>query len=220
VSTVTNTLRITTEQVLRFAAASGDRNPLHVDARYARHTPTAGRSPMAHSSRSAPSPVCDPERVRFARRIDLQFRQPVFPGEEYSPSRLDGDLATTRVEVRGGGTVALSMTVATDAAGFVSQVPEQHPVGLPEMPRGRTIEDLARGEAGATHPHACRVPELVALAADLGDRAPAAGPGEPANPCSTTNLGSEIHGNKTPTLRLHAGRTSGGERLSSRGERL
>jgi acyl dehydratase len=91
VSSVRNTLRITTEQVLRFAAASGDRNPLHVDARYARHTPY-GR-PIAQGALVAIGALaaCDPERVRFARRIDLQFKQPVFPGEEYSASRLHGD---------------------------------------------------------------------------------------------------------------------------------
>jgi acyl dehydratase len=81
---VTRRLRLTEEHVRRFAAASGDRNPLHVYELFARRTPY-GRC-IAHGALVTIAALgsADPGALRHVRELELRFRQPVFPEGSYT----------------------------------------------------------------------------------------------------------------------------------------
>ncbi|MBF6327041.1 SDR family NAD(P)-dependent oxidoreductase [Nocardia transvalensis] len=80
----TRAFRLTDADVTDYALATGDRNPLHVDADFARRSPY-GR-PIAHGALivtlalGALFETLDP---RVVRQIRVTFRQPAIPGRRY-----------------------------------------------------------------------------------------------------------------------------------------
>jgi acyl dehydratase len=81
--TVAQTLDV--DQTVRYAAASGDRNPIHVDANFARMAGLPGiivhgLCTMAFTARVIIDRLCagDPTRLK---RLAVRFSRPVFPGE-------------------------------------------------------------------------------------------------------------------------------------------
>ncbi|WGP11703.1 SDR family NAD(P)-dependent oxidoreductase [Streptomyces sp. SH5] len=77
------TVRLDSSDVARFARASGDHNPLHTDAGYARRTPFG--QPVAHGVLAAVRTLAA-IGVRPGQRLeslDIRFPAPVFPGRAY-----------------------------------------------------------------------------------------------------------------------------------------
>ena len=74
-------LEFSEEEVLAFAEASGDRNPLHVDALFARRTPFGG--PIVHGSLLTLGALgCLPDEVLSrVRGLEVSFGGAVRPGE-------------------------------------------------------------------------------------------------------------------------------------------
>lgn len=85
-TTASFTKTITADDIQAFRSASGDTNPLHVDAEYAART--RFKQPIAHGILSASvisaaiGTQLAPDSVVIYLRQNLQFRAPVMPGEE------------------------------------------------------------------------------------------------------------------------------------------
>lgn len=106
------TLRLDDQHVRRFAAASGDANPLHLDADFARRT-MYGRC-IVHGALVAivALGVADESALRRARSINLRFARPVFPGEELTVR--PGSVLPGRVAVEAWSRGQLTTQVAVD----------------------------------------------------------------------------------------------------------
>lgn len=94
---------VSEEDVLAFAALTGDRHPLHVDADFAAQGPFGAQ--IAHGllvlARAAGSVPFDPRRVLALRRVrDAVFKRPVFLGDAI---HVEGRIASLRpVDDRAG----------------------------------------------------------------------------------------------------------------------
>jgi NAD(P)-dependent dehydrogenase (short-subunit alcohol dehydrogenase family)/acyl dehydratase len=165
------TLRVTLtyEHVQRFADASGDRNPLHVDELFARSTPY-GRC-ICHGAlvTLAALGVTDEMTLPYVQAIDVRFKQAVFPGNEYVISLRHSDPEKTRIEVARAGRVAVAITVTTDRKGAPLSGASKHP---PEVHRASplhlALEELKETDLSFREHYASRLDTLSALAADLG----------------------------------------------------
>lgn len=168
---VTRTLRFSEDHLLRFAEASGDRNPLHVDESFARQTPYGRCIAQGALVSIAALGIVDETALRRAKALDLQFRQPVLPGESYTFSMTGTDPEKARIEVTGRGTVAAAVTVTLGEGGAESlpgSVPQQQGLHVATAPREYAIDELLQGELSLTERYACRLGELSSLAAELG----------------------------------------------------
>ena len=167
---MTRTLRLAPGDVDRFAAASGDRNPLHTDAAYARATPY-GR-PIAHGAlvTIAALGLADEIRLDRVQAMHVQFKQPVFPSEDYVVSVLAATPETAEVEVSGRGRTAVAITLTLDAEAPLPDTDVQEAVELRASPAKRAVEELAAAEESFREPYACDVDALAGLAKDLGGR--------------------------------------------------
>ncbi len=163
------TLRLLDEHLRRFADASGDQNPLHVDQLYARHTPHGRCVAQGALVTIAALGAADPAALRAARTIDLKFRHPVFPDEDHSVALVASDGDRTRIEVA-AGQVAASVVVRSDPGGGDLTLPEDvdgAAVGE-SAARHQTIDELVHPGLSLSEPYACDLAMLRALAADLG----------------------------------------------------
>jgi NAD(P)-dependent dehydrogenase (short-subunit alcohol dehydrogenase family)/acyl dehydratase len=171
---VTRALKITKSQLERFAEASGDRNPLHLDEVFARQTPF-GRC-ICHGAlvTIAALGATEAEALHDVQALDVQFRQPVFPNEQYSISPAMSDEQGVRTEVTGRGILAATITVTTDSGAMpLPPAPEQQRVAHAPTPRQGTFDELSRVDEPVTQQYACRLDALTELAAELGaDRVP------------------------------------------------
>jgi NAD(P)-dependent dehydrogenase (short-subunit alcohol dehydrogenase family)/acyl dehydratase len=166
---VTRTLRVTREQLRRFADASGDRNPLHVDEAYARATPYGRCIAQGALVTVAALGVADGGTLAHARGLHIQFKQPVFPDEEYTVSLVESDREKAQVEVAGGGRVAATIAIAADPgdAPLPDVAERAHAHTLPS-PRRYTVEELAAADPSLEEPYGCDLAALRALAAEFG----------------------------------------------------
>jgi acyl dehydratase len=96
---------VTSDDVKRYADASGDQNPLHQDEDFARSVGfpgiiAHGMFTMGHLARSLTDWLGDPSRLK---RLSVQFRAPVFMGEtivaEGRVKSLDPETRTAVVDV-------------------------------------------------------------------------------------------------------------------------
>jgi NAD(P)-dependent dehydrogenase (short-subunit alcohol dehydrogenase family) len=162
-------VRLTAEQLSRFAESSGDRNPLHIDERFARRTPY-GR-PIAHGALVATAALgsADEEALLHVRALEMQFKKPVFPGEEYTVDVVEASEDKVRIEVAGGGRVALNLAITVDpvVAPLPSPSTLERPTPAP-VPREYTLEELTAAEVTISEPLAADIEALMTLAADLG----------------------------------------------------
>lgn len=90
------TQRIDDDQTSRYAAASGDHSPIHLDAEFARSVGLPGiivhgMCTMAFVSRAVVAHACAGDPLRL-RRLAVRFARPVLPGQEI----------TTRLWAAGG----------------------------------------------------------------------------------------------------------------------
>lgn len=99
--------RVTQSQLVKYAEASGDRNPLHLDEAFARETPYG--KPIAHGMLVLAF-VSELMTKGFGRawlcggKLKTRFRAPVFPGQVVratgSLKSADSDSATYTVVVK------------------------------------------------------------------------------------------------------------------------
>jgi 3-hydroxybutyryl-CoA dehydratase len=105
--------RISQEQVQRYADASGDHNPIHVDADFARSTPFGGT--IAHgmlvlAMAGELMTRAFGERWLAGGRLQVRFRAPARPGDTLTASALPQG-AGYAVEIRNqDGAVVISGT--------------------------------------------------------------------------------------------------------------
>jgi NAD(P)-dependent dehydrogenase (short-subunit alcohol dehydrogenase family)/acyl dehydratase len=162
-----STLCLDQDHVQRFAAASGDANPLHLDMGFARRS-VYGRC-IAHGALVviAALGIADESVLRRTRSLDLRFVRPVFPGEELTVRV--GPAGADRVTVEAWSRGQLTTRVAVEAG--ASELPP-----APDWPRSCRSEarwlTLAALDAapGADHGDTY-APDLVGLrsqAAELG----------------------------------------------------
>ncbi|WP_409462157.1 SDR family NAD(P)-dependent oxidoreductase [Amycolatopsis sp. GA6-003] len=133
---------LTPADLTLFADASGDRNPLHVDAEYARRTPFG--QPVAHGVLAAVAALDEvPGPPGEVSGIDLEFRRPTHPGFPYSTNishELDG---RTRVTVAEGTETCLTVRVTHGPGGTAVAEPLQPR----SQPRSFAPEEFASGLA-------------------------------------------------------------------------
>jgi NAD(P)-dependent dehydrogenase (short-subunit alcohol dehydrogenase family)/acyl dehydratase len=164
-------LSLTTEHVRRFAEASGDRNPLHVDEQFARATPY-GRC-IVHGALVTIAALgsAHPASLRHAQRLDIQFKQPVFPDAAYVVSCVQADEDKTRLEVAKGGRVAATIAVTTDrSAPPLSDARQQVlDARTQPSPRAYSLAELSGNGLSISEPYGCRLDLLSELATEVGD---------------------------------------------------
>jgi NAD(P)-dependent dehydrogenase (short-subunit alcohol dehydrogenase family)/acyl dehydratase len=162
-------LRLEREHVERFAEASGDRNPLHLDEAVARKTPY-GRC-IAHGAlvTIAALRLADGATLRHAASIAVQFKQPVFPGDDYTARATTAADGGSRIEVAGVGRLALTITVTPDRDhGELPDLAPEQALPTHASPEPHTLEELAAGRLSYDEPYPGRLDLLSELAADLG----------------------------------------------------
>jgi NAD(P)-dependent dehydrogenase (short-subunit alcohol dehydrogenase family)/acyl dehydratase len=166
---VPSTFRLTHEHLHRFAEASGDRNPLHIDPDYARRTPF-GRC-ISHGALVAIAALgaADAQALRGLRSLVIQFKQPVFPDEASAVSLVETSEEKTRIEVTGRGRLAAAISFTSDGAEVPVHAFSTHEQ-LPQRdsPRHYTFEELAKPDVSVREPYGCRLDVLTSLAAELG----------------------------------------------------
>jgi NAD(P)-dependent dehydrogenase (short-subunit alcohol dehydrogenase family) len=107
--------------------------------------------------------------LQHVQALDVQFKQPVFPDEEYAISPAASDGETVRIEVTGRGVLAATITVTTDSN--ATPLPPAAQQGRPvprAAPSHKTFGELSRLETPVSEPYACRLDVLTTLAAELG----------------------------------------------------
>lgn len=149
--------------VRRFAEASGDVNPLHVDATYSRTTPH-GR-PVVHGALGAIAALAalEPGWLSAAADIRIRFRQAIFPGMPCSV-RVEEHGETAEITLRFGGMELMSVAVTPQDQGTgkhkssKGQPPvwkiQNHTDSLAAAPRLLNHDDMAvlGAEAGSYRP--------------------------------------------------------------------
>ncbi len=88
------TQTIDRDQTLRYAEASGDRNPIHVDENVAKMAGLPGiivhgLCTMAFAARAITEGLCGGDPVRL-KRLRVQFSRPVFPGQSITTKAWSG----------------------------------------------------------------------------------------------------------------------------------
>jgi NAD(P)-dependent dehydrogenase (short-subunit alcohol dehydrogenase family) len=123
-----------------FADASGDRNPLHVSAEYARRTPFGIQ--VAHGVLAA---VAALDEVAVTpgpiHGVDLEFRQPAHPGIHYDTVIAADTEDRTRVTVMDGDVACLTVTLLRGRTGDLAYLPRTPR----EQPRVVATDELVPG---------------------------------------------------------------------------
>jgi NAD(P)-dependent dehydrogenase (short-subunit alcohol dehydrogenase family) len=110
----------------------------------------------------------DPETVAHAQSIDIQFKQPVFPGAAYAVACTEAD-ERTRIEVKLAGLPVAMIALTSDRGLPPLPAPTQSSRGAhPSSPRSYSIGELRDDAVSLSVPYGCRLDLLESLAADLG----------------------------------------------------
>jgi NAD(P)-dependent dehydrogenase (short-subunit alcohol dehydrogenase family)/acyl dehydratase len=161
------TLRLDHDHVQRFAAASGDVNPLHLDPDFARRS-VYGRC-IAHGALVAIAALghADQSVLGRTRSLDLRFVRPVFPGEELTVRAGLAAAGRVTVEAWSRGQLTTRITVEAEASDLPA-APHCPQSGQGEAQR-LTLAQVA-ATPGADHGggYAPDLGGLRTLAADLG----------------------------------------------------
>jgi NAD(P)-dependent dehydrogenase (short-subunit alcohol dehydrogenase family) len=164
-------VRLHRHDVEAFAAASGDRNPLHLSADAARRS-AFGR-PVAHGALVVVTALGRLSRERLARLVGLRiaFHRPVFPGDEYHVVELPSPVT---------GCVELHVTCAGSlAVGVTAKLADN----------GRAISGVSGNNAAGENARG----EIVASARASASVASAAG----GSSASDNATGGDVHGDVT-----------------------
>jgi NAD(P)-dependent dehydrogenase (short-subunit alcohol dehydrogenase family) len=137
------TIRFTADDLDRFASASHDANPLHVDDAFARRTPFGQR--VAHGVLGALTGLgqIDPRPDQRVREVALDFRQPLYVGVDYSVS-LESAEHKAVVALHDGDRLQLGIK-ARFVPSARSPVPTEIDVVAPTVRKeaaDRTLDDL------------------------------------------------------------------------------
>ncbi|HEY3748171.1 MAG TPA: SDR family NAD(P)-dependent oxidoreductase [Pseudonocardiaceae bacterium] len=101
---------MTRDDMTAFRYASGDANPLHASEQYARHT--AFHEPIAHGVLACLAAIdSSDDPWDGVGQVDVDFRQPVFPGQEYDVATAATSEHEQRILVRDGGRRCFDMTI-------------------------------------------------------------------------------------------------------------
>jgi acyl dehydratase len=133
-------LRFSPRDLEQFAAASGDRNPLHLSTDYARRTPWG--QPVVFGVLSALGSLAHlavPPQRRVGR-LELDFARPVFAGVDYRVVVGPADAARASLQVCEGSDVVVRLRAA-----FVEGAPRQV-TGV--ATRSWSRESAAHGDEG------------------------------------------------------------------------
>jgi acyl dehydratase/NAD(P)-dependent dehydrogenase (short-subunit alcohol dehydrogenase family) len=156
---------LTREQIRRFAAASGDRNPLHTSEEYARDTPF--RAPIAHGVLGLLVAV-GLARVDLSdvASVSARFHAPMFPGIRYrvvSTTTSDGAAEITVMDGRRPILVATCHRASLIHSRSVTSAE-------PAFPTGESLSAERSTDAGplVDGPYWPDVPSLQDLMAELG----------------------------------------------------
>ncbi|WP_206326773.1 SDR family NAD(P)-dependent oxidoreductase [Streptomyces sp. S3(2020)] len=162
--------RISEEDIRRFAAASGDANPLHTDADYAART-SFGR-PIAHGALVTLYALAALPARRTPRRLTgvaARFHAPAYPDQTYrrTAERTEDGF---RVQVTDGTRLLLDLTVTTPAG----RTPADAPADVPG-PRRTTAATVTAERAGPGRRHRAGCPAAAdqwrELLRDIGTHA-------------------------------------------------
>jgi NAD(P)-dependent dehydrogenase (short-subunit alcohol dehydrogenase family)/acyl dehydratase len=163
---VTRTLCFTHDHLRRFAEASGDRNPLHVDEAYARATPFGRCISQGALVSIAALGLAEAGTLEHVRALRVDFKQPVFPDEEYTISFSPSDPA--QIEVGGVGRIAVTISITADpSAASLGEVVEPVRAPLRTSPQQYKLEELAGADPSFDGAYACDLDGLGALADEL-----------------------------------------------------
>ncbi|ATY15328.1 hypothetical protein CU254_36740 [Amycolatopsis sp. AA4] len=125
-----------------FADASGDRNPLHVDAEYARRTPFG--QPVAHGVLTAVAALDEvPGPPGEISGVDLEFTRPTHAGFPYSTNISHDPDGRTKVTVAEGAETCLTVRLTHGPGGTAVAAPRRPR----SHPRSFAPEEFARGLA-------------------------------------------------------------------------
>jgi acyl dehydratase len=157
-------LRFSPRDLEQFAAASGDRNPLHLSTDYARRTPWG--QPVVFGVLSALGSLAHlavPPQRRVGR-LELDFARPVFAGVDYRVVVGPADAARASLQVCEGSDVVVRLRAA-----FVEGAPRQV-TGV--ATRSWSRESAAHGDEGRITAGSVAAgaywPDMTALAALVG----------------------------------------------------
>jgi NAD(P)-dependent dehydrogenase (short-subunit alcohol dehydrogenase family)/acyl dehydratase len=163
-------ITLTQDDLASFAAASHDRNPLHVSADYARRT--AFGQPVAHGALATLHALAHlrPRRNAVASRVVVDFTRPIFAGIAYDAevSERSGDKST--VTLRDGKRTCLRATVSfregTLGARLTGATPQPERVAV-----DRAFESIEVGaRVGGEYMPASRAAEQYVDRLALGQR--------------------------------------------------
>lgn len=157
-------LRLDEGHVRRFAAATGDVNPLHLDPEFARRTPY-GRC-IVHGALVALAALgaVDACVLDRTQEFSLRFPRPVYAGEPVD-IRVDAGAEQVVVEAWARGQCSARVTLVAAAMPGPPPVPDR-PSSFRDTPRCLSMEDLETGSGRDAY--APDLPALRGLAAELG----------------------------------------------------
>ena len=165
---MTRALRIPAGHLERFADASGDRNPLHTDAKFARATPYGRCIAQGALVTIAALAVADADTLERVDTLHVRFTQAVFPDMDYTTSLLDSESDEVRIEVAHEGRVAVTISCTVEREAPLPRVVGESRMVLRSSAARLTVEELAAGNRSLDEPYAADLDALSSLAEELG----------------------------------------------------
>ncbi len=165
-----------TEDQERFAALSGDRNPLHLDPIFARRTPF-GR-PIVHGLHLvmwALERLCAAEALAFrAAGLKVDFLEPCLVGEAVTLQTIDRPAATPLIQLKSGSALLAQFTVLREALPLPGESIGARRGSLDEIPihpRRLTVEQIEANEGHLRYEGRGLAAAFPSASATLGARA-------------------------------------------------
>ncbi|SFX77393.1 SDR family oxidoreductase [Streptomyces atratus] len=159
-------LRLNADDMEKFAAASGDRNPQYGDPAYARRTYSGACVVPGALAVIAALAAVPAQRLRTASVLGARFTSPLFPGRTYRATVTEKENGGVTVVVREGTTSVLHCDLLPGDGLEHAVVPGKRPAAVePEPSRERSRGQSWNGAYGLPAPE-----ELRALADLLGAR--------------------------------------------------
>ncbi|MFE1174099.1 SDR family oxidoreductase [Streptomyces sp. NPDC058773] len=163
-------IRLDPDAVHTFAAATGDRNPLHCDPGYARRTSAGACVVPGVLAVIAALAAVPGRRLRAATELGVRFSGPMFPGRRYRVAVEERDDAATALVVREGTTPVLHLDLLSGEPPENAVVPRRQPAAPEPEPSGdRSPGESRDGAYGLPSPGALRALGGLLGAGELPD---------------------------------------------------